>query len=343
MDNFNADKKINLKIKRIFYNKIIISYLLVLVLFIAGEIFLKGFLAFSHVMAVLQASFFVGIIALAQTFVVISGKEDFDLSVGATLTVGVILGSLILNGKDSNLLFALLAVLFAGFVFGTINGLGIAFLGIAPLIMTLAMAMVIEGILLFSTKGFLYGKASPLLEYIGKDFLKFNIYNYLIKIPWVNIIWLLLIIISVIVLNRSTVGYVIKGMGTNVKAAELLGIRVKIVKTLVYSFSGMISSFMGLLLLGYVGTPNISLGLGHKINYPMLSIVAVVIGGIGGGQGSYIGAVAGSIFIVTLNSILTTLGFDDGSRMAITGVILLILLMVYTRRKTNGGKIIKKI
>ncbi len=333
INNFNI--KIKSFFRRVFLDKVIIAYLLVLLLFVAGEIFLKGFLTFSHVMAVLQASFFVGIIALAQTFVVISGKEDFDLSVGATLTVGVLLGAAILNGKNTNIFYALIAVLIAGFIFGTINGLGIAYLGISPLIMTLALAMVIEGILLFVTKGFLYGKASSVLELIGKDFLNIKLFGHLLKIPWVNIIWLVLLLLSVLILNRTRVGLVLRGVGSNIRAAELLGVRVKMVKTLVYSFSGMVSAFMGLLLLGYVGTPNISLGLGHKINYPMLSIIAVIIGGIGGGHGSYVGAVAGSIFVVTLNSILTTLGFDDGSRMAISGVVLLILLIAYTRRSKN--------
>ncbi|MHB8279226.1 MAG: ABC transporter permease subunit, partial [Candidatus Humimicrobiaceae bacterium] len=223
----------------------------------------------------------------------------------------------------------------AGFIFGTINGFGIAYLGIAPIIMTLAMAMAIEGILLFTTKGLIYGKTSPMLEIIGNDFLKFTIAGYTIKIPWVNIIWIILIVVAVIILNRTSIGFVIRGIGTNARAAELLGVRVKVVKLLVYSFSGMISALMGLLLLGYVGAPNISLGLGNKVNYPMMSIIAVVIGGIGGGQGSYVGAVAGSILLVTLNSILTTIGFDDGSRMTVAGLFLLILLILYTRRTGN--------
>ena len=337
-----SKNKVKAVLMRIFFDKVIVAYLLVVALFIVGEIVLPGFFAFSHIMAIFQASFFVGIIALAQTFVVISGREDFDLSVGATLTVGVLVGAAILNGKNVNFFYALLAVLVAGFIFGTINGFGIAYLGIAPIIMTLAMAMAIEGILLFTTKGLLYGKASPALEIIGKDFLKFTVVGHIIKIPWVNIIWIVLIIAAILILNRTSIGLILRGIGTNARAAELLGVRVKVVKLLVYSFSGMISAFMGLLLLGYVGTPNISLGLGHKVNYPMLSVVAVVIGGIGGGQGSYVGAVAGSIFLVSLNSILTTLGFDDGSRMAITGFVLLILLIIYTRR-AGGGRVLRKV
>ncbi len=335
MEKLVFKSKINQIFKRIFFNKVTITYLLVLLLFIIGEILLPGFLTFSHIMGVLQASFFVGIIALAQTFVVISGREDFDLSVGANLTVGVLVGAIILGGKNENFFYALVAVLVAGFIFGAINGLGIAYLNIAPLIMTLTLAMVIEGILLFTTKGLIYGKASPLLEIIGNDFLKFTIAGYLIKIPWVNIIWIVLIAVAVIILNKTSIGFIIRGIGANMRAAELLGVRVKVIRMLIYGFSGMIAALMGLLLLGYVGAPNISLGLGNKVNYPMMSIIAVVIGGIGGGQGSYIGAVGGSILLVTLNSILTTLGFDDGSKMTVAGLFLLILLIIYTRKTGN--------
>ncbi len=319
-------------LKQIFFNKVLITYFLVLILFAIGEVLLPGFITFSHVMSILQSSFFVGIIALAQTFVVISGKEDFDLSVGATLTVGVLVGAAVMGGKNGNFFFAVIAVLIAGFIFGTVNGFGIAFLGIAPLIMTLTVAMVIEGILLFTTKGIIYGKPAPILEIIGNGFLEFSLTGYLIKIPWVNIIWVVLLVVAIVILNRTSLGFVIRGIGSNERAAELLGVRVRVIKMLIYSFSGMIASLMGLFLLGYVGAPNISLGLGNKINYPMLSILAVVIGGIGAGKGSYVGAVGGSILLVVLNSILTTLGFDEGPRMAVAGFFLLILLLIYTRR-----------
>jgi ribose transport system permease protein len=334
-------KRTSSVLRRIINDKVVIAYILVIVLFIVGQIIIPGFLSFSHVMGVLQASFFLGMIALAQTFVIISGKEDFDLSVGGTLTVGVIIGAAVLNGVNANLPLAIIAVILAGLFFGMINGLGIMYFKIAPLIMTLAMAMVIEGILLFTTKGMLYGKASPALEIMGRGFLKFTIMGYLVKVPWVIIIWIILIILAVVILNKTPIGYTLRGIGSNIRAAELLGIRVKVVKVAIYSFSGMISSLMGLFLLGYVVHPNISLGLGHKINYPILSILAVIIGGIGGGSGSYIGAVAGSIFLITLNSILVTLGLNEGARMMFTGLVLLILLVLYTRRHMEGKRLRK--
>lgn len=71
-----------------------------------------------------------------------------------------------------------------------------------------------------------------------------------------------------------------------------------------------------------------------KAGYMVSSIIAVLIGGIEfkGGQGKYIGAVIGSIFLVTLTSILRTMQKDDGSRRMITAIVLVILLIVYTRK-----------
>ena len=87
---------------RVFLNdKVAISFLMVIALFIVGEIVVPGFVSFSHVMAVLQAAFFLGLLGLGQTIVVLSGKEGLDLSVGSTMTVGVLLGAAVIQGSLS--------------------------------------------------------------------------------------------------------------------------------------------------------------------------------------------------------------------------------------------------
>jgi ribose transport system permease protein len=108
---------------------------------------------------------------------------------------------------------------------------------------------------------------------------------------------------------------------------------VKIFRTLVYGISGALSSFTGLLLLGFVGSAHLNLGA----RYVLPSAVAVIIGGIrfGGGSGNYVGAVAGAIFLTTLQSILVTLELTEGGRQLITGIVLIILLLAYTRRRNT--------
>lgn len=322
-------------LRRIIHDKVILSFLLVIILFIIGQVIVPGFMSFSHIMNVLQASFFLGLVSLGQTIVVVSGKEGLDLSIGSILTVGVILGAAVLMGKDANLPFTIIIVLCAGFILGLVNGFGISYLNIAPLIMTLAWGIAIEGIMLFITKGNFPGKASPILELIGHGAIKFMLNDYLVQIPWLVVIWVILIGLVHFALGMTSIGYVLYGIGANSRAAELLGIKVKRVRFFVYGMSGLLSALAGLLLLGYVGNPNIALGG----KYVLPSVVAVIIGGIsfGGGAGTYLGAVAGSIFLTTLASIFVTLNMSEGTRQVITGLVLMALLIAYTRSKKESN------
>jgi len=297
---------------------------------IIGEIVVPGFASFQHVMTILQTSFFLGMLSLGQTIVVISGKEGIDLSVGPMLTLGVILSSAVLMGKDSNFAYALIAVLVLGFGIGLVNGAGVSYLGITPLIMTLAWGTIVGGALLFITNGFPPGKASPILEKIGGGSLSFHLGSYLVEIPWVIIIWILIIVAVLYVFKRTKIGSILYGIGANDRAANLLGIKTKKIRMLAYGFSGMFSAFSGMLLLGYVSNPNLNVGLG----FGLPSVVAIVIGGISlaGGAGSYLGAVAGSIVLTTLTSILVTFQIGESGRQMVTGAVLLILLVLYARK-----------
>lgn len=317
-------------LKRIFTDKVVISLLIVIGLLVIGQIAVPGFASFHHIMTLLQTSFFLGMLSLGQTIVVVSGKEGIDLSVGPFLTLGVILSSAVLMGKDSNFVYALLAVLVVGFGLGLVNGLGVSYLGITPLIMTLAWGTIVGGALLFITGGFPPGLASPFLETLGGGSLSFNIGSYLVDIPWVIIIWIVIILAVLYVFKRTKIGGILYGIGANDRAANLLGIKTKKIRMLAYGFSGMFSAFAGMLLLGYVTNPNLNVGLG----FGLPSVVAIVIGGISlaGGQGSYLGAVFGSIVLTSLASILTTFQIGYSGRSMVTGAVLFILLVLYARK-----------
>jgi len=317
------------RMKRFINNKVIMAFILVVVLFVMGQIIVPGFSRFNHIMSVLQAAFFLGLVGLGQTIVVISGKEGLDMSVGANVTLGVVLGAAIINGENARLLPAVLASLGGGFSLGLVNGLGVSLLNIAPLIMTLAWGIVIEGLLLFVIKGHMFGTGCPALELLGHGSLRLGS----LKVPSVVLIWILVIILMWYILNKTKPGHVLFAIGENDKAARLLGIRVKFVRTVVYGISGSLSCLSGLLLLGFVGSAHLNLGA----RYVLPSVVAVIIGGIrfGGGAGNYLGAVAGAIFLTTLQSILVTLELSEGGRKLITGIVLIILLLAYTRRQNR--------
>jgi ribose transport system permease protein len=310
--------------KKIVFNRSFIAIIAIAMLFLFGQIIFPGFISFSHLMNILRLSVFLGIVALAQTLVILSGKEGIDLSVGAVLSIGVVLSAKIMDGNNSNIAIAFVIVLLVGFAIGLINGAGVSYIGIPPLITTLAMASVIEGLSLILTKGFPTGSASPFLETVGN--------GRILNIPYLVILWIGLLIAVSFLLKKTRWGRILYGIGENDTTAHLCGINVKLFRMFVYAISGGIACVGGMLLLSYTGTPYLNLGA----PYLMPSIAAVAIGGVAlsGGNGTYLGSVLGCIFLTTLSSILVALQTTEAIRQIVYGALLFFLVIAYTQKRT---------
>jgi len=309
--------------KRFVSSKITVAYAIIALLFLIGQLAAPGFSAFSNVMNVLNISALLGFIALAQTLVVLSGDEGIDLSVGATASLAAVMSSQILNGVDGNIAQAVAAVVAAGFFIGCVSGVGISYFRIPPLVMTLAMASVIQGISLVYTNGQPKGMASPALKQLGTA--------QSFGIPNLVLLWILFAAAAALFLTRTKRGQALYGLGTNRLTTELSGIDTKAMRTLVYGASGAIAAFGGMMLLSYTGTSYLDIGSA----YMLPTVIAVVIGGVSlaGGKGSYNGTVAGVILLTTLSSILVTFHISEGGRQIVYGAVLLLLLIAYARQK----------
>ena len=274
-------------------------------------------------MSVLRLSVFLGIVALGQALVVMAGGEGIDLSVGSVVSLGVCISSSLLLGKDANIPAALLGAVAAGFAIGLVNGVGVSYVGIPPLIMTLAMASVVDGLSLIYTGGYPRGTAPELLEALGS--------GRVLNIPNILLLWVVVIVAATLILFRKRWGAILFGVGANSITAELSGINVKRFRMFVYGICGAIAGLAGFFLLGYTGTPYLSLGA----PYLMTSIAAVAIGGISlaGGAGSYIGAAIGCILLTTLSSILVALRTTESVRQIVYGSLVFIIVVAYTRRR----------
>jgi ribose transport system permease protein len=323
MSNAARPRPLSSTIRSLAANQLAIAVAAVVALFIFGEILAPGFLSFGHLMSVLRLSVFLGIVALGQSLVVMAGGEGIDLSVGSVLSLGVCISSSLLLGKDANIPAALIGATAAGFAIGLVNGLGVSYVGIPPLIMTLAMASVVEGLSLIYTGGYPKGTAPSLLEALGN--------GRILNIPNILILWVVVIIGATLVLFRKRWGAVLFGVGANSITAELSGINVRRFRMFVYAISGAIAGLAGFFVLGYTGTPYLNLGA----PYVMTSIAAVAIGGISlaGGAGSYIGAAIGCILLTTLSSILVALKTTEAVRQIVYGSLVFIIVVAYTRRR----------
>ena len=132
MDVLNQSSAGGVTIKSLVADKVFIAAAAVIVLFVFGEVIAPGFLGFNHVMSIVRLASFLGIVALGQTLVVLSGGDGIDLSVGSVLSLGVVVASSILNGKSGNLGLAIVVVLAVGFAIGLVSGIGVATLEYRP-------------------------------------------------------------------------------------------------------------------------------------------------------------------------------------------------------------------
>jgi ribose transport system permease protein len=130
-------------------------------------------------------------------------------------------------------------------------------------------------------------------------------------------------------LRRTQLGYAIYAMGSNERAAELTGVPVRRVRTLLYGLSGLLAGITGVVVIGYTGNSFVSVG----DQYVLPSVIAVVIGGISlaGGAGTYSGVMLGAIALTLLQSVLTTLQMEFWGRQLIFGGVLLLLMLLYGR------------
>lgn len=306
--------------------KTIVAFLLIIFLFILGEIVVSDFLSVGQILLTIKLSSFIALFALCQMIVIAAGGSGLDLSVGYTATLSAILTATIMDGKNENLLSAILVALVIGAVIGFANGTLIAYVKLPPLVVTMAMASIIQGVINVYTAGrSITGKPSPILGTIAAK--STGIF------PNILFVLISLAVIVMILLYKTKWGLKLFGVGTNEKTAYLSGVNVKAVRLVAFIISGIAASLIGLLLIGNMGTAFKDMGS----SYVMPSIAAVVVGGVSlaGGEGNYFRVILGSIFLQTLTNLLVALGWGDAGKWLGFGIVLFALLIAYVsdRRK----------
>jgi ribose transport system permease protein len=305
------------------------AVILAVVLFLASGLLPNGFgsdasVALAQANNIIRLSVFLGIIAAGQTLVIISGGEGIDLSVGAVVTLTAILVYVICNGRDEMVLPALVVALLVGAAVGFVNGIGVTWLRISPLVMTLGMSGVITGLILVAQHGNVSGAVAPIMTRIIARPLLFGI-------PGAILIWIVFGVLMWLLMERTALGKNLFAIGVNRVTARLSGINVTGMVLVTYSLAGLLAGLGGFLVVGNTGV--VFINLGNPFLFP--SIAAVAVGGtlLAGGKGSYWGSMAGSLVLTLITSLLTTMQIPDSVRRMVLGGTLLILISIYGRQK----------
>ncbi len=308
-------------------NSVSLSIAAIVVLVLIGSLYLPSFLSLGYMIQQLRIASILGVVATGAMLVILLGHIDLSLP---WVMTGAAMVATALAGKHG--IYADLAIpggLLVGLIVGLLNGIGVGFLRLPSMILTLAMNAVLLGLAVLYTGGFApQTKASPIMLVLGRDSGVFGIPNVL----WV---WLALAVLSVIVLRRTRFGRAVYALGNRERVCYLSGIRTSRVLVAAFVISGFCAALGGLLLAGRLDQSY--QGMGNE--YLLPAIAAVVLGGthILGGRGSYGGTVAGTIVITLLTSSLAVMQMPEASRQIIYGAVIIGMLLLHGRSARTQG------
>ena len=281
------------------------------------------FMTEKNIVNLLRQGAMVAIIAVGQTFVIITA--GIDLSTGAVVGfASVAVAWLLVHGFG--IASAMALTLLIGVAIGAFHGFGIVKLGLPPFIMTLASLTALRGFGLLITNG-------ATISGLPDSFTNFSRNNFL-GVPWLFWMVVLVAVPAYVLLQHSRWGRYLFAIGSNAEAARLTGVNVKAMIYFAYIVSATLSAFVGILLAARIGIGNATQGEGWELQ----AIASSVIGGTSlfGAVGSVQGPLLGSFILTTINNGANLLNVNPFWQRIITGG--LIIVIVYFDQLRRRGR-----
>ena len=308
----------------------LIALVIIIVIF---AVMSDNYLTAGNLTTITKQVAFNAIVALGMLLVILNGGIDLSVGsiVGFTAAVaGNLFRGVHVPGTDLTMFPSLWVIivlsLAIGMLVGWINGLLIARLNLAPFIVTLGMLYVARGL----TEVLLNGQ-NITNELTGQPGLNntgfFEIFaSKPLGLPLAAWVMILLAIIFSILLNRTPFGRWLYATGSNERAAQLSGVPVIRVKTLIYVLSGLCAAIVGILQMANISSATADLGTFYELN----AIAAVVIGGaaLSGGRGTVRGTIIGAFVIGFLANGLVIVGVSPFWQKVITGAVIILAVAV---------------
>jgi AI-2 transport system permease protein len=292
------------------------------------------FILGNNLLLLVGSSIILLILAVGQSFVLLT--SEIDVSVGSTMGISAaVCGLLLTNGFSGWLV--VIAVLIVGLIAGLFNGIGVAYLKIPAIIMTLGTLGILRGLMIILTGG-------KWIEDIPNYFKKLSGADFIgLPLPvWVGLI---ILIAAFLMLKLSKLGRYLYAVGDNSDGARLIGIPVSRIRVLAFMLSGLSASIAGMIFVMNIGFVPNQTGSGIELQV----IAAAVLGGVSlnGGLGTVFGAGLGAIFLTAINSSLIYLEIPAYWNNAISGFLLLVIVVSDSRfqsyLKNNQFKRSKKL
>jgi ribose transport system ATP-binding protein len=258
------------------------------------------------------------LVALAQTKVLLVG--GFDISVGLTATLGLVVSSFVVSSPGTvPLVLGIALVLSIGVVIGLFNGLLVTRLSLPPIVVTIATLSLIQGLCLIMRPVPGGSISQDLVDLLSQ------------QVSFVPVAFLVVVLAAILAdlrVRRSRRGLEARFTGFDENSARRIGIRTRRVRLLGYVMAAVLASVGGLFLAPQVGVGDPSVGA----EYALASVAAAVLGGasLSGGRGSYIGAVWAAVFLSLVANVSPLLGWNASVSLTTSGALTLAALSLYS-------------
>lgn len=301
-----------------------------IVLVIIGTIVSPAFLTGTNISNVLRISAPLGLIAIGQTLVILSGRGGIDLSVGTVMAASAVIGA---GFADQGLAAVLLASLAAGAFFGLINGLGVVTAGLQPFIVTLATFTIARGV------GYELTQAQPII--LNLPDLSYLAHGRIWFVPVPIVIFAAVLVLGQAILSRTVFGRTLYAVGGNDEAAYASGVNVGVYRLAVYVISGLLAGLAGVLGMAQLSTADPNFGTGYELQ----AIAAVVVGGamLSGGRGTIAGTAVGVLIMALVSNLLNLVNVNPWTHLLVTGLIVIIVVAASGQRDhgVRDGRVMK--
>lgn len=295
------------------------ALVVLLVLCLVASLRFDNFATLDNGRAVLVAASFLAVIALGQTFVILTG--GIDLSVGSVFALGGILAA---YGSTHNTLVAIVLPLAVCGLIGLVQGLIITRGGLEPFIVTLAGLLFARGLSLLVSDG-----GSTTYRVPADSAFRELAQGSVLGVR--NLIWIVVIFYAVgtLLLRRTSYGPTVLAIGGQQDAAELMGLPVTRTKLITYTASGLLAGFAGVLIASYISSGVTVLGVGTELD----AIAAVVLGGtlLTGGAGTVLGTLVGVLLLRVIQNVLNQIPYLNSNWQAVVSGSILLVVVVAQR------------
>jgi ribose transport system permease protein len=296
---------------------------LISTVYLVGATVSDRFLTPGNLLNVYEQTTDLALVSIGQTLTVLSG--GIDLSVGSLISLTSCLTSGLINGNPDRVVPVVIGVLALGTFVGMLNAGMVVTLRVHPLIVTLGMGAILQGLTLLYALG-------P----VGRVPRSFNVlaYGRISGIPIGATLAVVLGILIALLLRYLPLGRQIYALGDDANSARLVGLRRTRILMLVYGTSGFCCAATGLYLAARFGVGQPYTG----VNYTLASITPVVLGGtlLSGGKGGVIGTLFGAFLIALLNNLLNFMDVSKHYQLVAQAVIIILAVSVYVERRRMG-------